>query len=71
MVRAVADLVAALSSGAQPVTQVRINEVLLALVRAKVVEKGVVKVRSLHRFLRPSSIWLKRRWCVSVKTKER
>lgn len=41
------DLVAHLSSGGptQSVPQVRINEVLLALVRAKVVIKGPVKVR--------------------------
>lgn len=45
--RAVQDLVASLASGgpSQTVPQVRINECLLALARAKVVVKAVVKVR--------------------------
>lgn len=58
----VADLVQALTSPTSPqasVSQVRINEVLLALVRAKVVEKGVVKVRffRLSFFVRRRRAW--------------
>ncbi|GAA5856011.1 hypothetical protein JCM8547_002940 [Rhodosporidiobolus lusitaniae] len=44
-----ADLVTSLSSGLQPVPQVRINEVLLALVRAKVVSKALVKGVAVYR----------------------
>lgn len=46
--RAVQDLVASLAAGgpSQTVPQVRINECLLALARAKVVVKAVVKVRA-------------------------
>ena len=47
------DLVASLAAGgpSQTVPQVRINECLLALARAKVVVKAVVKVRPVPPFL--------------------
>lgn len=52
------DLVASLASGgpSQNVPQVRINECLLALARAKVVVKAVVKVRPVSLPLLSSSL---------------
>jgi DASH complex subunit DAM1 len=47
------DLTKHLAGQSPPIPQVRINEVLLALVRAKVATKGLVKVSFLSFFLSP------------------